>query len=398
MKKFFGYIRNIIVVLLLLYVTSIFVDIRIEGVPLKSIYETSAKETYKFIDSLVDRIKSEPEITEFSIKKTEDDLYQYEVKIKYVDVDELVSITIGNIVYDDFEITKDKSIITASFLETITFEEGISNKSYTISSIKYQRNDSEKSLNTNVVGYAFKSLDLDIVEDKKQSVVGIHACNSEGGFTICNSWGSGVIFKSESQTVESILGDYNLYTYYILTNAHVVEGGSIFDIYYKAAKLNDQATVVGTYTVNTDLAILELETRNVLEVLEDTQFDTKEALPVYKGQTVFSVGSPVGIQNFNKFLEGTIESLNHTVYLKKNPNNPDSVLCVDGCNSFSTTAALGQGSSGGAMFDTAGNIIGIHFAGDEDNTIGFEIYMETVLIAIDTILNQTADSSRIYIN
>ena len=72
MKKFFGYIRNTIVVLGLLYVTSMFVDIRVEGVPLNSIYETAAKETYKFVEDLIDRIRKEPEVTELVIVRNDE--------------------------------------------------------------------------------------------------------------------------------------------------------------------------------------------------------------------------------------------------------------------------------------------------------------------------------------
>lgn len=66
----------------------------------------------------------------------------------------------------------------------------------------------------------------------------------------------------------------------------------------------------------------------------------------------------------------------------------DSSLCPNTCSSFQTNAALGAGSSGGAMFDSAGNLIGIHFAGNEENTVSSEIPMSKVFEAIEAILNE----------
>jgi serine protease Do len=383
MKKFFGYIRNTIVVLGLLYVTSMFVDIRVEGVPLNSIYETAAKETYKFVEDLIDRIRKEPEVTELVIVRNDEGQYVFTTNIKNVSKDELISITIQGVTYTEFEIVSKRTSIEVKFIASVTFEPGEANKQFTVNSIRYIRNDTEHVLNANVIGNAFKSIDLAIVEAKKNSVIGIYNCNQGEFTTTCSSWGSGVIFDRDSRQVTQGLITFTEYDYYIITNAHVVEGGSIFRIYYNSQELNDRATLVGKYTVDTDLAILKLTTRAQLVVLADDQFDTFEAVPVYQGQTVFSIGSPGGPENFNTVKEGTVTALNVPISLGE-----DSELCQSTCSSFQTNAALGAGSSGGAMFDSAGNLIGIHFAGNAENTISSEIPMSKVFEAIAAILNQ----------
>lgn len=399
MKKFFAVIRNTFIVLLLLYVTSKFVDIQIEGVKLDTIYETAAKQTYKFFDSLVDQIKSEPEVTDFTISYVEEDTYRFDLVIKYVDENELVSIKISDKTYTEFNVVKDKKTIKVSFTDEIQFEPNLPNKTFNIQSIEYMRNETVKSLESSVSGNAFKSLDMAIVEEKKQSVVGIHSCNRIGFRTECVAWGSGVIYDSTQETIDPLIGeDYIEYTYYILTNYHVVHGYSIFDIYYDSARMDTQATLVGTYTEKTDIAIVKLISRETLVVLDDDQFTTKTAVPIYLNQTVFSVGSPGGVQNFNQYKVGFINDLDYSVFLKPDPEKP-STLCATGCDSFSTTAALGQGSSGGAMFDTVGNLIGIHFAGDNDNLESYEVHMTTVLKAIDEIMaTETASNDNSYIN
>lgn len=381
MKKFFAYIRNLILILAALYATSLFVDIRIEGVPLNTIYDNAFRETYKFIDSMIDRIKSEPEVTELVITRdTETGLYSFDATIRYVDKDELVSIEIDEVTYTDFTIVSSSRDIVVSIILPVEFEAGNANKQFDVTGITYLRNGEEKILKTSVTGTAFKSIDTEIVASKKISVIGISACDA-GEFTItCTSWGSGVIFESESRVIDAVV-DYTEYDYYIMTNAHVANGGNTYEIYYNNAKLNDRASLVGTYTEGTDLAILKLTTRASLVVLEDPQFETKEAIPIYKGQTVFSIGSPEGPQNFNTVKEGVITNLNVPVVLED-----ETELCQTACYAFQTDAALGAGSSGGAMFDSAGNLVGIHFAGDKENTISSEIPMTKVFEAIEAIL------------
>lgn len=381
MKKFFAYIRNLILILAALYATSLFVDIRIEGVPLNTIYDNAFRETYKFIDSMIDRIKSEPEVTELVITRdTETGLYSFDATIRYVDKDEFVSIEIDEVTYTDFTVVSSSRNIVVTIILPVEFEAGNANKQFDVTGITYLRNGEEKILETSVTGTAFKSIDTEIVASKKISVIGISACDA-GEFTItCTSWGSGVIFESESRVVDAVV-DYTEYDYYIMTNAHVANGGNTYEIYYNNAKLNDRASLVGTYTEGADLAILKLTTRASLVVLEDAQFETKEAIPIYKGQTVFSIGSPEGPQNFNTVKEGVITNLNVPVVLED-----ETELCQTACYAFQTDAALGAGSSGGAMFDSAGNLVGIHFAGDRENTISSEIPMSKVFEAIEAIL------------
>ena len=384
MKKFFGYIRNTIVILALLYVTSLFVDIKIEGIPLNSLYENAAKETIKLVEDVIDRIRKEPEVTDLTIERTQEGQYIFTTTIKNVSKDELISITVDGVTYTTFEIIERRNLIEVKFLTDITFESGEANKQFTVESIKYTRNDSEKILNTNIIGNAFKSIDLAVVNQKKISVVGMYNCNPGNVGLVCTSWGSGVLFRKDTREVRDSLIPYTIFDYYIISNAHVVQNGSIFKVTYNGEELDDaRATVVGVYTQNTDLSILKLTTTANLTVLDDDQFDTYEAVPVYKDQTVFSIGSPVGPMNFNTVKEGKVTKLDVPISL-----GDDSAFCIATCNSFQTDAALGPGSSGGAMFDSAGNLIGIHFAGNEDNTISSEIPVEIVFDAIKAILGE----------
>lgn len=384
MKKFLAFIRNTLLVLAAIYATSLFVDIRIEGVKLNTIYDNAFKEIFKFGDRVIDRIKSEPEVTELVVTRdTDTGLYTFEARIRYVDKDELVSIEIENIVYTEFDVISSNRLTKVTIILPVEFEPGTANKNYNVTAITYLRNGNQKQLKTLITGTAFKSLDNAIVDAKKISVIGISACES-GDFTItCTAWGSGLLFKKDSREVQFGFTTVTEYDYYIITNAHVSQGGSTYEIYYNGGKVNDRASLVDTYTTGTDLAILKLTTRASLIILDDAQFVSKEAVTIYKGSTVFSIGSPEGPQNFNKLKEGIITNLSVPVVLEDAPG-----LCQTGCDSFQTNAALGSGSSGGGMFDTAGNLIGIHFAGDKNNTVSSEIKMTKVFEAIIAILGE----------
>lgn len=384
MKKFLAFIRNTLLILAALYATSLFVDIRIEGVKLNTIYNNTFKEIVKFGDNLIDLVKSEPEVTELIVTRNVDTgLYTFEVAIRHVGKEDIISIEIENIVYTEFEVVSSNRSIKVSVILPVEFEPGTANKSYHVTGITYLRNATEKQLAVSIVGTAFKSLDNAIVDAKKISVIGISACEA-GDFTItCTAWGSGVLFKKDSREIQYGLGTAIEYDYFIITNAHVAQGGSTYEIYYNGSKVNTRASLINTYTTGTDLAILKLTTRASLIILDDDQFVTKEAVTIYKGTTVFSIGSPKGPENFNTVREGIITELSVPVVLEDAPG-----LCQTGCDSFQTNAALGAGSSGGAMFDTAGNLIGIHFAGDKNNTVSSEIKMTKVFEAIIAILGE----------
>lgn len=386
MKKFFRFLRNTILIFSALYVTSIFVDIRIEGVELKSIYENAYRETLKAFETFLDYVKSEPEVIEFVATK-DDDLYLIEVTIKNVDIEDMVSIKMNDILYEVFDIEKSGRNIKILIHTEIEFDPGYATKTFEITEINYKKNSNVVTVAISYFGSAFKSLDNAIVELKKQSVVAIEACETGlFGGNRCTLQGSGVIYDLDTTTVAGI----TTYEYYIITNAHVAEGGSKYKIHYNSEVLPGEATLVGTYTIGADLAILSYKSTTVhsLVVLDDEQFTTFEAVPIYMGQTVFSVGSPSLFSNyqanFNKVLEGEITAINVPVVLRDGGN-----LCPGptGCLAFQVTPALGVGSSGGAMFDTAGNLIGIHFAGNEENTTSSEIPMSIVFDAIKYIFD-----------
>lgn len=126
---------------------------------------------------------------------------------------------------------------------------------------------------------------------------------------------------------------------YILTNHHVVAGGC-----YYSVRIEDDEAIYDTdeiikYHNVLDLAILRIDRR-------------LQPIPVYKGkqklvrgQKVVAIGSPLGL--FNSVSDGIISGFRK----------------IDGVDMIQFTAPTSHGSSGGAVLNMQGQVIGISTAG-----------------------------------
>ncbi|NLN50483.1 MAG: trypsin-like peptidase domain-containing protein [Acholeplasmataceae bacterium] len=315
-----------------------------------------------------------------------DEQYYYAtIKFKTIDVQKITAIEINNVFFFDFK-EVDSSAKTIVVDLNLIINPALTFEKISIGSIVTETTTFQSKFETTF----FKAIDYQIINEKRQSIIGISAAKATFfPFVSDNSvWGSGIIFKKSEIIVNNSVVAYE---YLILTNAHVVEKKDDFTIHYQ--KMNNKypkrgryesVELLGTYIYHTDLAILKLTTKDdSLVSLEDEQFITKTPVSIEVGQVVFSIGSPV-IKNeimFNQEKIGIIKELNRSVRLKDSDE-----ICRDGCNAFQTSTFQGQGSSGGGVFDVNGNLIGIHFGGREETMISSEIPMEKILEAIEYIL------------
>ncbi|MDO4497360.1 MAG: Do family serine endopeptidase [Bacteroidales bacterium] len=133
---------------------------------------------------------------------------------------------------------------------------------------------------------------------------------------------------------------------YIVTNNHVIDGADELKV-----TLNDQrefeATLVGT-DPSTDIALLKIEAKELPTVV----FGESDALKL--GQWVLAVGNPFG-------LNSTVTA--GIVSAKARQLGMGSQGRQMGIESFiQTDAAVNPGNSGGALVNTAGELIGINTA------------------------------------
>lgn len=126
---------------------------------------------------------------------------------------------------------------------------------------------------------------------------------------------------------------------YILTNNHVASGGR-----YYSVRMEDDETVYTTdelikYHSTLDLAILRIDRKlTPLSIY-------KGKAPLVRGQKVVAIGSPLGL--FNSVSDGIISGFRK----------------IDGVDMIQFTAPTSHGSSGGAVLNLYGEVIGMSTAG-----------------------------------
>ena len=175
-----------------------------------------------------------------------------------------------------------------------------------------------------------------------------------GGQQVLSGAGSGVILTTDG---------------YIVTNYHVVEGAQQITV-----TLHDDstytATVVGS-DQQSDIALLKIDATGLTPaVLGDSD-------SVQVGEVVIAVGNPMGTLG-GTVTDGIVSALNR-----------DSPVEGNEMTLMQTSAAISPGNSGGGLFNTNGELIGIVNAkySDEDaEGLGFAIPVNTMKTVVQDLL------------
>lgn len=132
---------------------------------------------------------------------------------------------------------------------------------------------------------------------------------------------------------------------HLLTNAHVVAGGDRVEVSLADGSLH-RAEVVGTDEV-TDIAVLRIPAREDGEPYPTAVLGTAVDLAV--GQPVIAIGSPLGLAGGSSVTTGVVSALGREL-------EAEGAALLD---MVQTDAAIAPGSSGGALVDGSGTVIGI---------------------------------------
>ncbi len=174
---------------------------------------------------------------------------------------------------------------------------------------------------------------------------------------------------------------------YILTNDHVVQGGTNIKV-ITSTNQTYAATVTGTDQAD-DLAVVKINATNLPTI---TFADSSKA---EVGQFVIAVGNPLGVGESATF--GIISALNRTV----SEGSPAAYIP----DAIQTSAPINPGNSGGALIDLNGQLVGIPTLGAIDteygntpaNGIGYAIPSDrAVNIANQIITTGSANTGRAY--
>jgi S1-C subfamily serine protease len=141
---------------------------------------------------------------------------------------------------------------------------------------------------------------------------------------------------------------------YILTNDHVVQNGTSFQV----------TTTTGSYTAQVagtdpadDLAVLKISPSKPLPTI--TFADSSK---VEVGQFAIAVGNPLNVGESASF--GIISATDRSV--SEAPNGPANIIP----NAIQTSAPINPGNSGGALIDLSGDLVGVPTLGALDPEFG----------------------------
>ncbi|MCR5661588.1 MAG: trypsin-like peptidase domain-containing protein [bacterium] len=168
---------------------------------------------------------------------------------------------------------------------------------------------------------------------------------------------------------------------YIITNAHVVKGGQTIKVQLRSKKTFNAK--IWKMEQESDLAILKINSDN-LPVASIGNSDR-----VRLGQTVIAIGDPLGFTG--TVTVGTVSGLNRNVETK-------GIKYLD---LIQTDAAINPGSSGGALVNLHGEVIGINalvYNGpstgyDKAQGLGFAIPIKTAVNIAEQLISSNPDES-----
>ena len=201
----------------------------------------------------------------------------------------------------------------------------------------------------------------DSVEKVVDSVVVVE--NYKNGKLI--STGTGFVFKKDNKTS------------YILTNSHVVESGTEYNVIFTNNE-RVKATLVGNDTYS-DVAVLSVDSSKVISV---ATLGSSESLRV--GDTAFTVGAPLDASAYSwTVTRGIISGKNRKVEV----SSASSSFVM---NVLQTDAPINSGNSGGPLCNVNGEVIGITNMKISNTTVegmGFAIPIEKAITKAEQIIS-----------
>ncbi len=212
------------------------------------------------------------------------------------------------------------------------------------------------------VQYDVTTTTTEVVSDVENSVVGV--ANYVNGQLY--STGSGVVYRVSGTTT------------YIITNNHVIDDGTSFEVVFADGNTYD-ADLVGGDTYS-DIAVLAVK-----NVSNPQPIDIGSTALLDSGETVIAIGSPLGLEYSGTVTQGVISGKDRTITLDL---NSDGVADWD-MNVIQTDAAINPGNSGGALVNMAGELVGItssKLAATDVEGMGFAIPVEDATTYADQII------------
>jgi S1-C subfamily serine protease len=166
-----------------------------------------------------------------------------------------------------------------------------------------------------------------IAELVRPSIVTVEVGNGDGVTNVADGTGSGVVYSAEG---------------YVLTNNHVVEDAEFVRVIFLDGRIY-QAEVVGADPL-TDVAVIKVATPNL------TPIELARIEDVRIGDPAIAVGNPLGLGGGPSVTFGIVSAFNRQLMVTAS----EELFGL-----IQTDAPITRGSSGGALLDGEGRLIGI---------------------------------------
>ena len=226
--------------------------------------------------------------------------------------------------------------------------------------------------------------DITIVDNTSNYVEAVAAkvTPSVVGVSVTFTYGSGFFGRSSSYETQASGVIYSS-DGYIITNYHVIEyaitySGSVSVYLPDDPSTAIAATIVG-YDAAYDLAVLKIDRTGLPAITIGSSSN------LTLGQHVVVIGNPDGLEFMGSVSVGYLSGINRTIYIDSKSYNV-----------IQTDAAINPGTSGGAMVDSEGRLIGIVNAkrvSEEYESMGFAIPVDTVVEVCQGLITNSGKPS-----
>ncbi|MBR2132512.1 MAG: trypsin-like peptidase domain-containing protein [Oscillospiraceae bacterium] len=227
---------------------------------------------------------------------------------------------------------------------------------------------------------------VNVTGNQKLSYPEIYAANVNSCVSINVSSTSYNYFGQTVQSASSGSGFIITQDGYIVTNYHVISGGTNVKVTLNDGTTYDAEVIGGEKDY--DIAVLKVDPGETK--LQCVVLGQSENLLV--GDEIFTIGNPLGELTFS-MSEGIVSCLNREINVDGTPFNMIQI-----------TAAVNSGNSGGPLFNTYGEVVGIVSAkysssssGASVEGLGFAIPMDDVLSMIRDIMENGQITTRPYL-
>lgn len=178
------------------------------------------------------------------------------------------------------------------------------------------------------------------------------------------STGSGFVYKTDSNYA------------YVMTNHHVISGAEKV-VLIRSDDKEIEGEVLGSDEY-LDLAVIRIKKSDVIDT---AKIGTSEKSKL--GDTVFTIGSPLGYEYRGTVTDGILSGKNRLVTVSLSGSSNDWVMKV-----LQTNAAVNPGNSGGPLVNATGEVIGVislKLVQTEVENMGFAIPIEYAMSHIESL-------------